>query len=868
MQLPRLLLHVRRLLGVPFIPLHLDTASMAGSIKTETETVIKKVLPYLRRRGYDAEKDIDFETATKTTDRYSKGYVDLLITCGKAKPQFLIEAKRTSKKLTAADRDQALSYGRSPSIKVPFVVVTNGAEVQCFNTANGKPIRWSGKLIEKIPTRDQLPSVISALKADKDATDIALATDASLPFRPGLPLKQLNALFARCHNAIRKIEKNEENAFSDFSKLLFLKLLEEKADRSDGFELPYSYRFHELAEKSAAESDQIKDAVLKMIATIKAKTSYGDVLEDKIHLNKPQTFRYIVEQLARVSFEDSSLDTKGAAFEYFVRATLKGKKLGQYFTPRPLVELMVTLVGREKVVGAVAAGSSVKVLDPACGTGGFLVYMMKDALGILESRYSKKQITKKALDELSNRIKCHVFYGSDANDGVACAAKMNMIIAGDGHTNIRAEDSLASAAANWSLDTASCDLILTNPPFGTSESESLEGSELAAYPVPTSKGQHLFLEKMVCATLPGGEICTVIDEGVLNTAGAAGLRRWLLQKCELLAVVMLPDDTFKPNKINVKSSLLLMRRRETDDVDLENNYPITFCEVRSLGYIGSGERLRGFDFPKFILGIEESLLEHKPGERNGYGWDAFDVNAQDVIGDDTARIDFKYWQPQLRKQVQDISALGGKTVKELNKVETARGKSPPAELYVDEADGFALVVKAGSNISKFGRLVTKGDYIEKSVYDEMVEKDAESKKKEPGKRDKSEYLVQKRDILLASTGDGTLGKCCVYDDDGPAIADGHVTIIRVDPAIVDPYYLADYLRCGLGALQIQRLFTGSTGLIELTPEHVNSIVVDLRKSVPEQQHMSKTLREKESQYQASIKSAEEALKRARKQLVS
>ena len=131
---------------------------------------------------------------------------------------------------------------------------------------------------------------------------------------------------------------------------------------------------------------------------------------------------------------------------------------------------------------------------------------------------------------------------------------MNMIIAGHGHTNIRAEDSLSSAAANWLLDTSNCDLILTNPPFGTSESEALEGEELAAYPVPSSKGQHLFLEKVVCATVSGGEIGTVIDEGVLNAAGAADLRRWLIQKCELLAVVALSDDTFKPNKINVSQA--------------------------------------------------------------------------------------------------------------------------------------------------------------------------------------------------------------------------------------------------------------------------------------------------------------------------
>jgi len=70
------------------------------TINTETETVVKKILPYLRRRGYDLTKDLDFETGVTITDRYSKGYIDILVNSGKKKPQFLIEAKKISKKLT------------------------------------------------------------------------------------------------------------------------------------------------------------------------------------------------------------------------------------------------------------------------------------------------------------------------------------------------------------------------------------------------------------------------------------------------------------------------------------------------------------------------------------------------------------------------------------------------------------------------------------------------------------------------------------------------------------------------------------------------------------------------------------------------
>ncbi len=470
-------------------------------LHSETDTVVKRILPYLRRRGYDIESDIDFESATKHPERYTNGYIDLLVLCGKPKPLFLIEAKRSSRALTASDAKQAVDYGRAQ--KVPFVVVTNGQDVRSFNVQTGKPIRWDGKLIGKIPTREQLKVVINALKADPEASAVPLGKDSSLPFRPGLPLKQLNALFARCHNVIRKIEKNEEHAFDDFSKLLFLKLLEEKEDVAD-FTLPYSYRFHELAARPESESDQIQDAIEKMIRSIKTHTPYGEVLGVPIHLRKARTFRYIVQELSGVSFYDSSLDSKGAAFEYFVRATLKGKKLGQYFTPRPVVRLMSVLVGRDKIYNSVRSGSATKVLDPACGTGGFLVYLMQDALARAGRDLWGKKLTKKAHDEIARRLMRQTFFGADANEGVACAAKMNMIIAGDGQTNIQAENSLAAESVVWKSDTADCDLIITNPPFGASESDAFAESDWSQYEIQATTTQPLFLQKMIACTTPGG----------------------------------------------------------------------------------------------------------------------------------------------------------------------------------------------------------------------------------------------------------------------------------------------------------------------------------------------------------------------------
>jgi type I restriction enzyme M protein len=827
------------------------------AIRTETETVIKKILPYLQRRGYQTDVDFDFETAVSQTDRYTKGYVDILVTLGKSKPIFLIEAKKISKQLTTKDRDQAVKYGRSKDVNVLFVVVTNGTDIQCFNTKNSKRILWDGKPIDKIPTKEQLKSVISIFKANPETTNISISNDTSLPYRPGLPLRQLNALFYKCHSTIRKIEKNEESAFSDFSKLLFLKLLEEKADNESDFNLPYSYRFHELAAKPASESDQVRDSILSMIDNITKRTSFGEVLQEKIQLKNPKTFHSIIKDLSAISFYDCSLDSKGAAFEYFVRATLKGKKLGQYFTPRELVQVMSVLVGRKKIVSAVISGSHAKVLDPACGTGGFLVYLLQDAIRQIQIKFKEREITKTTHDTAIRKLKEEVFFGSDANEGVAASAKMNMIIAGDGHTNIQCEDSLANNSKNWSTNNPDCDLILTNPPFGTSESDSLSNSDMLQYNVSSSKGQYLFLQKMINTTVAGGEICTVIDEGVLNTDTGAELRRYLLQNCKLIAVVNLPNETFKPNKINVKSSLLYFEKRENADLYFEEKYKVTICQFSSLGYQGSGDKIRGFDKDRLLNEIEHLVLDQSVDTiREGYNWKAFDIDIQEIYNGLTCRLDYKYWDIDIRDEIKKLSDSKNSTIAEINLIPTSRGKSPSADSYVDEQDGYALVIKAGSNISRLGKITTDdSDWIEKSVYDEYVEKADELKS--------NLNLVKKGDVLLSSTGDGTLGKCCVFDIDVPAIADGHVTIIRVDATQIDPYYLADYLRNGFGAEQISILYTGSTGLIELTPEQVNRIVVDMRDNINEQKTLSNKLRNMEDEYMSKLREAEFLLESAK-----
>lgn len=348
---------------------------------------------------------------------------------------------------------------------------------------------------------------------------------------------------------------------------------------------------------------------------------------------------------------------------------------------------------------------------------------------------------------------------------------------------------------------------------------------------------------MILTTKPGGDICTVIDEGVLNTEGAADIRRLLLKQGKVLAVIQLPSETFKPNKINVKASVIHLQPYDKPDENLDANYPIKFIILDSLGYEGSGESIRGFDFPKLVSEISDDLISGTKEKESGYQWTRFMVSSKDVVSDPTCRFDVKYWNKEVIAQIEKMRISGGSSVASINTIKTDRGKSPPAELYVNgPPEGYALVVKAGTNVGKNGYVLMQGDWVEKQVFDEHVE-----------------AHLQDGDILISSTGDGTLGKCATFRGSTPAMADGHVTIVRVDQKKIYPEFVCDYLRAGFGATQISRLFTGSTGLIELTPTQVDSIVLPPLPSIKKQKAISKNLRAGEATYSANVEGARKTL---------
>jgi len=558
---------------------------------TETSTVVKKILPHLNRLGYLVDH-MEFEQAVRDEEEHIKGFVDIEIH-EKGKPVFLIEAKRDQAKLGPKERQQVLNYARGRP-EIFLVVVTNGYDFQLFNARTGQRLKINGSILNGIPRRQDLDYVLQRLRKEPEADNIVL-DDRPPSYRPGLSEYELRRVFMRCHSRYRKHEGEDKEAFYDFSKIMFLKLLEEKADKefdhAEGFKLPPGWgRFEDLA--VAHDPGVVHDRINSMLERVKEDKRYGSVVKsDSFQAQKDETYADIVKELSKVSFEDCQGDVKGAAFEYFVKFNLRGSSLGQYFTPRPVVRMMIELVDLRQMILAMAADPSKtpRILDPACGSAGFLVLALKKLYEIVDA----EKISPQVAEAIKKRIREEVLCGVDKARSIVQIAKMNMIIAGDGFANIHIGNTLVEEVPFLRIGAGSkpcADIILTNPPFGIGEGD-MDAKVKPLYDVWTSVGQALFLQKMVKVTHPGGKICTVIDETILNGKQNTEVRKFLLKECFIDAVISLPEVTFKPNYTNVKTSVLLMRRKDTP-MRVQTK-PIFMYDLREIGYDGTGKPKRG-----------------------------------------------------------------------------------------------------------------------------------------------------------------------------------------------------------------------------------------------------------------------------------
>jgi len=278
--------------------------------------------------------------------------------------------------------------------------------------------------------------------------------------------------------------------------------------------------------------------------------------------------------------KEQNQDTQGDLYEYLLSELTTAGKNGQFRTPRHIINMMVDLADPQ--IGE-------KILDPACGTAGFLVNVYQH---ILEA--NKKEgisrltpIKKKMLDEDS-------IFGYDFDEVMRKIAIMNLMMHGIKKPHIEGANTLSDAEPRVSDNTY--DVILANPPFKGSLNEA-EISE--RFRIKTTKTELLFLELMYLALAPSGRCAVIVPEGVLfgNSNAHKRVREILLTECRLDAVISMPSGVFKPYA-GVSTAVLFFTKGEPTK-------KVWFYKMEADGYSLDDKRT-------FIDGIGDinDILEH------------------------------------------------------------------------------------------------------------------------------------------------------------------------------------------------------------------------------------------------------------------
>jgi len=479
-----------------------------------------------------------------------------------------------------------------------FGMWTNGQERFCFRkVARGSQVSFPE--IVDLPVKG---------KSLEDAERPTLAT---------LKAAESDALlftFRRCHNYIagnQGLQKSD--AFWELLKLIFCKITDERSDE---------LQFYATTQERQSMNGQlkVKGRLDKLFGDVREKYTSIFKRNDVIDL-EPRVLAYIVSQLQAYSLLDSEIDVKGRAYEEIVGSNLRGDR-GEFFTPRNICKMAVEMLD---------PGPKHLVLDPACGTGGFLIIAMNHVIKKIRDAERKKwkkpeAPTEKEQRELLLKIQDYAtknLVGIDLNPNLVKAAKMNMVMNNDGAGGLHQGNSL-ERPVTWSRElrgadpTGKVDVLFTNPPFGSKipidDPAILEQYDLAhvwGYDAETDsyamrqpkvlmKSQPpeiLFIERCVQFLKAGtGVMAIVLPDAILGAPGLAYVREWVLQNTRVLASIDLHPDAFQPGN-STQTSLLVLQRKSTKEIDLEKaakkkmEYNVFLALANHIGHDKRGNRI-------------------------------------------------------------------------------------------------------------------------------------------------------------------------------------------------------------------------------------------------------------------------------------
>lgn len=456
-----------------------------------------------------------------------------------------IELKKSSQKDLREAKEQVLSYANF--LGVDYAQVTNGKEKITLYFKED-----SNDLIDDIPPYGGNAPLWKYLRDSKNNNIAKITTD------------ELKALLQKIHNYLwNGGKRNPAEAFSEFSKIIFTKIMDEKIAEYDP---DYKLENYEFQKNRDEDKFALENRIKGLYQKYKEKDS--NVFDNALILDADE-IKFLVENLESISLSETDLDIKGKVFQKFFADFFKGTA-GQYFTPLNIVRFMVECFDIRQ---------DDLVLDPSCGSGGFLL----QTLQYMQEK-SKKLKKKEAQKRFWHSFAEKNLYGIEISGGISQTAKMNMIIHDDGHTNVITADGLDSfenfIRKNNKFQKNTFNFIFTNPPFGSSipaskpyfEDFSFAKSEVhfidkiidkkSPKDLSAQKSEILFLERYFEFLKEGGIVACVLPDGILTNSSLQNVRDYLLERFYLLASFSLPQHTFSNYGAGVKSSILVLKKKD------------------------------------------------------------------------------------------------------------------------------------------------------------------------------------------------------------------------------------------------------------------------------------------------------------------
>ena len=485
--------------------------------------------------------------------------------------------------------------------------------------------------------------------------DLEAQGERAMPRKPAN--ESLVKTFKRCHDYIYGNEGMKKTAFWELLNLIFTKLYDEKRRISDAKEgISYRRRFWVGVKEQNTEEGRkaVAERIKGLFEELKESQMFRDVFDgnEQIMLSD-RGLAFVAGELAKYSFLDATVDVKGTAYETIVSNTLK-QEAGQFFTPRNIIKCMVEMLDPDK---------NTRVLDPACGSGGFLVMVLdhvrhkiaRELYPNLDDLHLEEMLNSPDVDDQVREYAEKMIFGFDFDPDLKKAARMNMVMAGDGHSNIYNINSLDypfgskpdvpliaeavnksiqhSADKDFHFETPSnnaqgkFDMVFTNPPFGTKVEVDQEIAQ--RYELNSKAPEVLFIEACYNFLKPGGKMAIVLPDGILGNPNTESVRLWILRHFKLLASVDLPVETFLP-QVGVQASLLFLQKKTDDEMLIpieDEEYDVFMAIVEQVGK----DRRAVPIFEKDDDGAE-ILFEHIKK------WIAYDENGNEIIKSRKERI--------------------------------------------------------------------------------------------------------------------------------------------------------------------------------------------------------------------------------------